>query len=75
MSAMSGNQGRDNLVSKKQLASIKALRVKLGWSPEELQDKAERLFSSRDIASLNKTMGTALIAYLQNQDNGSGDRS
>ena len=72
MSTMSGNQSKDNLISKAQLASIKELRTKLGWSPEELQDKAERLFSSRDVASLNKTMGTALIAYLQNQNNSKG---
>ena len=69
MSSMSGNQG-DNLITRKQLALIKKLRTELQWSADDLQDKSERLFATRDIASLNSTMGTALIAYLQNQGNG-----
>ena len=70
MATISGNKGTD-LVDKGQLTQIKKLRTGLGWSPEELQDRAERLFATREITSLNGTMATALIAYLDNQGNGS----
>ena len=70
MATISGNKGTD-LVDKGQLTQIKKLRTGLGWSPEELQDRAERLFATREITGLNGTMATALIAYLENQGNGS----
>jgi Rad52/22 family double-strand break repair protein len=69
MSDMSSNQGQ-NLITKAQLSTIKKLRTKLKWTPEDVQSKAQRLFSTTDIAALNTTMGTALIAYLRNQGNG-----
>ena len=70
MSTMSGNHG-SNLITGQQLAQVKSIRTNLGWTPEDVQDHADRLFSTRDVAALNSTMGSALIAYLQNQGNGS----
>lgn len=72
MSTMSGNKGT-NLISNEQLATIKKLRMKLKWNASDVQDKSERLFATRDIATLNSTMATALISYLQNRGNGNGD--
>jgi len=70
ISTISSNHG-DDRISKKQMANIKKLRTDLGWSADEVMDKAELLFATREIAELNSTMGAALIAYLQNQGNGS----
>jgi len=72
MSQMSGNKG-DNIITKEQLAQIKALRTQLKWTPEQVQEQAQRLFSTTDIPALNSTMGNALIAYLQAQNDGGGE--
>ena len=58
----------------KQLAQIKTLRTTLEWDVEQLQSKSKELFG-QEVMSLNPTMGEALIAYLKNQGNGSGDES
>ena len=58
----------DETVSKEKLAEIKQLRTKLKWSADEVMDRAERLFSTRDITKLNPVMGDAFIAYLKAQD-------
>ena len=71
MATMSGNRGSD-LITLDQMKQIKKLRTNLDWSPEDLQERAERLFATRDITMLNSTMAAALIAYLQNQGNGNG---
>ena len=71
MSQMTGNRG-DNLITKEQLSRIKELRTDLGWTPEKVQETSERMFATRDVAALNSTMGSALVAYLQNQGNGGG---
>jgi len=55
-------------ISKEKLTEIKKLRTKLKWTPEQVMDHAERLFSTRDIAKLNPVMGEAFIAYLKTQD-------
>jgi len=70
ISTISSNHG-DDRISKKQMATIKKLRTDLGWSADEVMEKSELLFATREIAELNSTMGAALIAYLQNQGNGS----
>jgi hypothetical protein len=72
MSQMSGNKG-DNLITKEQLAQIKQLRTQLKWTPEKVQEQAERLFATREITSLNTTMGNALVAYLQSQNDGGSE--
>jgi len=58
----------DESISKGKLAEIKKLRTKLKWTPEDVMDHAERLFSTRDIAKLNPVMGEAFIAYLKSQN-------
>ena len=58
----------DETIDKKKLAEIKKLRTKLKWTPEDVMDHAERLFSTRDIAKLNPVMGEAFIAYLKAQN-------
>jgi len=75
MSEMSGNKGNSNGITKEQLAQIKKLRTQLKWSTKEVEDKSERMFSSRDVTKLNSVMATAFIAFLQNQGNGNGDES
>ena len=55
-------------IGKEKLAQIKKLRTKLKWTPEDVMDHAERLFSTRDIAKLNPVMGEAFIAYLKSQN-------
>ena len=72
MSQMSGNKG-DNLITKEQLANIKQLRTQLKWTPEKVQEQAQRLFATTEITALNSTMGNALIAYLQAQNDGGGE--
>lgn len=72
MSQMSGNKG-DNLITKEQLAQIKQLRTQLKWTPEQVQEQAQRLFATTEITALNSTMGNALIAYLQAQNDGGGE--
>ena len=75
MSGMSGNKGNGNGITKEQLAQIKKLRTQLKWSTKEVEDKSERMFSTRDVTKLNSVMATAFIAFLQNQGNGNGDEN
>ena len=58
----------DETISKEKLAEIKQLRTSLKWTPEDVMEHAERLFSTRDIAKLNPVMGEAFIAYLKSQN-------
>ena len=69
--AMTSSESDEN-ISKEKMAEIKQLRTKLKWKPEDVMDHAERLFSTRDIASLNPVMGEAFIAYLKSQNGGQG---
>jgi len=59
-------------ISKEQLAQIKKLRTDLGWTPEQVQDKSKEMFGTDKVETLNPTMATAFIAFLQNQGNGKG---
>jgi len=59
-------------ITKEQLAQIKELRTKLGWTPEKVQEHSKTMFGIEKVEALNPTMATALIAYLQNQGNGKG---
>jgi len=58
-------------ITKEQLAQIKELRTKLGWTPRNVQDKSKEMFGTDKVESLNPTMATALIAFMQNQNGGS----
>jgi len=58
-------------ITKEQLAQIKELRGKLGWTPKNIQEKAKEMFGTDKVETLNPTMATALIAFLQNQNGGS----
>lgn len=58
-------------ITKEQLAQIKELRTKLGWAPRNVQDKSKEMFGTDKVESLNPTMATALIAFMQNQNGGS----
>jgi hypothetical protein len=75
MSGMSGNKGNANGITKDQLAQIKKLRTQLKWTVKDVEDKSERMFSTRDITKLNSVMATAFIAFLQNQGNNGDDNS
>lgn len=59
-------------ITKEQLAIIKKLRTELGWAPEQVQDKAKEMFGTDKVDTLNPTMASALIAFLQNQNNREG---
>jgi hypothetical protein len=59
-------------ITKEQLAQIKELRTKIGWTPEKVQEHSKTMFGTEKVEALNPTMATALIAYLQNQGNGKG---
>jgi hypothetical protein len=74
MSEMSGSKADGNGITKDQLAQIKKLRTQLKWTVKDIEDKSERMFANRDVTKLNSVMGTALIAFLQNQGN-NGDES
>jgi hypothetical protein len=74
MSEMSGNKGNGNGITKEQLAQIKKIRTQLKWTVKDVEDKSERMFSTRDITKINSVMATAFIAFLQNQGN-NGDES
>jgi hypothetical protein len=65
--AMTSSESEET-IDKEKLAEIKQLRTNLKWSPEDVMDHAERLFSTRDIAKLNPVMGDAFIAYLKAQN-------
>ena len=73
MSKMSGNKADGNGITKEQLAQIKRIRTQLKMSVKDIEDKAERMFSSRDVTKLNSVMGSALIAFLETQINNNGD--
>ena len=73
MSKMSGNKADGNSITKEQLAQVKKLRTALKWTVKDIEDKAERMFSSRDVTKLNSVMGSALIAFLETQINNDGD--
>jgi len=57
-------------ITKEQLAQIKELRTKLGWTPENVQEKSKEMFGTEKVETLNPTMATALIAFMQNQNGG-----
>jgi len=57
-----------------QLSQIKQLRTSLKWDVDTLQGKSRELFG-QDVMNLNPVMADALIAYLKNQGNGSGEES
>ena len=59
-------------ITKEQLAQIKTLRTKIGWTPEQVQEQSKTMFGTEKVENLNPTMATALIAYLQNQGDGKG---
>jgi hypothetical protein len=59
-------------ITKEQLTQIKKLKTDLGWTPEQVQGKTKEMFGTDKVDTLNPTMATALIAYLQNQGNGKG---
>ena len=65
--AMTSSESEET-IPKEKLAEIKQLRTKLKWTPQDVMDHAERLFSTRDIAKLNPVMGDAFIAYLKAQN-------
>ncbi len=71
MNKPSGNKGNGR-VTKAQLSKIKSLRTKAGMSSDDVLDLTERMFSTRDPMSLNKEMGSAVIAVIENKLNGSG---
>ena len=56
-------------ITKEQLSTIKKLRSSLGWTPEMVQEQAKSMFGTEDISSLNPTMASALIAFLNNLTN------
>jgi hypothetical protein len=66
-SSMTSSESAET-INKEKLAEIKQLRTNLKWTPEDVMDHAERLFSTRDIAKLNPVMGDAFIAYLKTQN-------
>jgi hypothetical protein len=68
MSKMSGSKSDSNGITKDQLAQIKKLRTQLKWTVKDIEDKAERMFATRDVTKLNSVMGSALIAFLENQN-------
>jgi hypothetical protein len=59
-------------ITKEQLAQIKKLRTDLGWTPEKVQEQTKTMFGTDKVETLNPTMATAFIAFLQNQGNGKG---
>ena len=63
----------NSTITKEQLSQIKELRTKLGWTPKNVQDKSKEMFGTDKVETLNPTMGTALIAYMQNQNGGGSE--
>ena len=74
MNRPTGNKGNGN-VTKAQLSKIKSLRTKAGMSSDDVLDLTERMFSTRDPMTLNKEMGSAVIAVLENKVNGNSDET
>jgi len=72
MSQMSKPKG--DTVTKEQLAQIKELRTAIGWTPKQLQDSTQRMFGTKEVAKINQTMANALIAYLNNKNNGGEEK-
>ena len=64
MNRPSGNKGND-LATKAQLGKIKAVRSKLGMTPNEVLDLIERMFNTRDVKTLNKEMASSVISVLE----------
>jgi len=60
-------------ITKEQLAQIKELRTKLGWTPENVQQRSKEMFGTDKVETLNPTMATALIAFMQNQNGGGSE--
>jgi hypothetical protein len=60
-------------ITKEQLAHIKELRTKLGWTPENVQQRSKEMFGTDKVETLNPTMATALIAFMQNQNGGGSE--
>jgi hypothetical protein len=60
-------------ITKEQLAQIKELRTKLGWTPKIVQDKSQEMFGTDKVETLNPTMATALIAFMQTQNGGGSE--
>jgi len=60
-------------ITKEQLAQIKELRTKLGWTPENVQQRSKEMFGTEKVETLNPTMATALIAFMQNQNGGGSE--
>jgi len=71
MGNQTGNKGNGR-VTKAQLSRIKSLRTKAGMSSDDVLDLVERMFSTRDPVGLNKEMGAAVIAVIENKLNGNG---
>jgi len=71
MAEKSKSKGAET-ITKEQLAQIKELRTKLGWTPKNVQEKSAEMFGTEKVETLNPTMATALIAFMQNQGNGKG---
>jgi hypothetical protein len=61
------------VITKEQLAQIKELRTKLGWTPKIVQDKSQEMFGTDKVETLNPTMATALIAFMQTQNGGGSE--
>lgn len=72
MSAMSPSKGNGR-ITKAQLSKIKALRTKAGLSSDDVLDLVERMFSTRDVMSINPEMASAVIAVLEYRDGESGE--
>ena len=61
------------VITKEQLAQIKEMRTKLGWTPKNVQDKSKEMFGTEKVETLNPTMATALIAFMQTQNGGGSE--
>ena len=72
MSEKSRSKG-NSTITKDQLSMIKELRTKLGWTPKDVQDKSKEMFGTDKVETLNPTMATALIAFMQNQNGGGSE--
>jgi len=54
-------------ITEKQIAFIRDLRTKLGWSQDDIRTLSERLYRTTDVASLNQTQASTLINELKKQ--------
>ncbi len=60
MSKMGKSKAKDT-ISNWQLAQIKEIRAKLGWTPKQVQDIVEVMFGTRKIVELNAVMANGLV--------------